>query len=194
MVAWKRFPVPEFDRDAFKDMAYEAPPILSAAEAADLITKRDAGDASVYGAYAVIPDDALFDRFTIQGEHRHAIMCLLPDEPVHLLGRSWGWHIQRALILDSLDADSAEVTFEWRTPRPMNTRLGPEDGVTTNGGVAYVMTGNRYADHWIANRSIIQNDWEPGDGKSGFRLLAATDDELDDFHDCYLAFAWPAQG
>lgn len=192
MVAWKRFPVPEFDRDAFKDMAYEPPAVVAAADAEELVAKLRAGDESVCGGYVVMPDDALFARFAVEGDGRHALMCLLPDKPVHLLGRSWGWRIQRALIIDSLDAASAGVLHEWRTPRPMNTRLGPEDGVAADGGVVYVMTGNRCADHWIPNRSIIQNDWDPGDGKRGLRLLAASDDELDDFHDCYLAFTWAA--
>ena len=188
----KRFPVPEFDAEPFKDMTYEAPQALAAAEGAALAEKAKTGDASAIGAHAVTLDDGFFDHFDFKGEHRHAVLCALPQGPVQLLGHSWAWRIQRALVVDGLDASSAQVLHDWRTPRPMNTRLGPEDGVTLDGGPVVILTGNKYAEHWLGNRSIIENDWDPGDGKAGFRILAGSDDELDDFHDCYLAFTWDA--
>lgn len=191
MVAWKRFPVPEFDADPFKDMTYEAPAPITPAEAAALGEKAASGDASAIGGHVVMPDEALFEKYDIKGDHRHAVFCALPSNAVQLLGRSWAWPIQRALILDSLDAASANVLYDWRTPRPMNTRLGPEDGVSVTGSCV-VITGNKYADHWISNRTIVENDWQPEDASNGFRILSGSDDELDDFHDSYLAFTWSA--
>lgn len=190
MVAWKRFPVPEFDADPFKDMEYTAPEPISPSDAAALGEKAASGDAGAIGAHVVMPDEALFEKYDIKGDDRHAVFCALPSGSVHLLGRSWAWRIQRALILDSLDAGSANVLYDWRTPRPMNTRLGPEDGVTLTSGSCVVITGNKFADHWLSNRSIVENDWQPEDAANGFRILAGSDDELDDFHDSYLAFTW----
>ncbi len=192
MVEWQRFPVPEFKHEEFKDMEYEALALITAEDAAAMIGKLKGGDASVCGGHAIMPDDALFDRFSIKGDHRHAVLCLFPDKPVTLLGRTMAWFNQYALVLDSLDASSANILHEWRSPRPMNTRLGPEDGVPMSGGACYAIAGHLFADHYIGNRSIIQNDWDPGDGKAGFRILGNTDDELDDFHDTNLAFTWPA--
>ncbi len=192
MVAWKRFPVPEFNHDEFKDMSYTPPAIISQAEASNLITKCQSADEMVYGGYAVMPDDALFDKYAFKGEHRHAILCLLPNKPVQILGRSYAWPIQRALVLNAIDPETSEIIHDWKTPRPMNTRLGPEDGATWEGGPVYILTGHKYSDHWISNRSIIQGDWNPWDGDNGFRILSSSDDELDDFHDCYLSFRWSA--
>ena len=192
MVAWKRFPVPEFDRDAFKDMEYQPPAVVAAADAEDLIAKLRAGDDSVCGGYAVMPDDALFGRLAVEGEQRHAIMCLLPDKPVHLLGRSWGWRIQRALVIDSLDPASTDVLHEWRTPRPMNTRFGPEEGVTLETSHVYILSGRIVSDYTRGNRVMIDNDWSPGNGSAGFRVIAACNEGADDFHDSCFQFSWQA--
>lgn len=190
MVAWKRFPVPEFNRNEFKEMAYTATTPLSPSDANALIERRKGEALDVYGGHVVMPAEALFERFKIRGEFRHAVMCLLPSAPVNLLGRSWAWKIQRALVLDSLEASSANVLHEWKTPRPMNTRLGPDDGVTVAGGTCYVITANKYADHWLGNRSIIDREWRPGSGRTGFRILGSSDPEIPDFHHTYLAFDW----
>ena len=192
MVAWKRFPVPEFDHEAFKAMGYAAPTLLSVADAEALIAKRAGGDESVCGGHAVMPDDALFERFAVQGEHRHAVLCLLPEKSCHVVGRTYAWPIEGVFVLDSLDPASATALHEWKTPRPMNTLIGPEDGVELAGGAYVIMTGHRYADHWVSNRSIIENDWDPGDGRAGFRILCGSDDDKDDFHNCVLSFTWPA--
>jgi len=192
MVAWKRFPVPEFEHDAFKDMAYTAPAVLSLEEGDALAARFRAGETDIAGAHAVMPGAALFDRFQIRGEDRHAVMCLLPARPTHLLGRSWAWKIQRALVLDSLEPGAANVLFDWKTPRPMNTRLGPEDGVELTQDVCYVITSHKFADHWLANRSIIENNWDAGHGRRGFRVLGGSEPGMDDFHHTYLAFDWRA--
>jgi hypothetical protein len=190
MVAWKRFPVPEFNHNEFKEMTYAPAAALSPSDAAALEAKCRAGSPDLYGGHVVMPAEPLFERFDIRGEFRHAVMCLLPPSPVHLLGRSWAWKIQRALILDSLDPERATVLHEWKTPRPMNTRLGPDEGVTMAGGTYYVITANKFADHWLGNRSIIDPGWSPGAGRKGFRILGSSDPEIPDFHHTYLAFDW----
>ena len=192
MLKYKRFPVPEFNRDELKDLAWQAPSPLAQDEIDRLIEKRNAGDASVYGAYAVMPGEALFDKFAFRGEHRHALMCLLPDGETTVIGRSWAWPIQGAKLVDSLDPEGCSVIADWRSMRPMNTRLGPEDGIEVGGGVLYALMGHRYADHWIANRTIVQGDWAPASGGDGFRIVSSSDDDLDDFHDCVLSFQWGA--
>ena len=191
MVAWKRFPIPEFDHNQFKDRPYAAPTALSLDDANALLAKFTANHAPC-GGHVVMPTEALFERFQIKGEHRHAVMCLLPSSPVYLLGRSWAWKIQRALVLDSLDPASAKVLYDWKTPRPMNTRLGPEDGETFSGTVCYVIMVNRFADHWLGNRSIIDAAWDPGAGRKGFRILGSSEPGMEDFHHTYLAFEWSA--
>lgn len=193
MVAWKRFPVPVFEHEVFKDMAYTAPAALSLQDADALAASlRGGGKSDVGGAHFVMPSEALFDRFQIKGEHRHAVMCLLPARSTHVLGRSWAWKIQRALVLDSLDAGAAKVLYDWKTPRPMNTRLGPEDGVELTQDICYVITGNKFADHWLGNRSIIENNWESGHGRKGFRILGGSEPNMDDFHHTCLVFDWQA--
>lgn len=192
MVAWKRFPVPEFDYEPFVEMEYEKPDLHTASQIADMAGQASGGDGSACGGYAIEPSADLLEKFSIKGDDCYAVAAVLPAKPVHLLGRSHAWRIQRALVLDSPDPGSAKIVHDWTTPRPMNSRLGPDDGVTLDGGVNYILTGNKYADHWLCNRTIIQNDWDPGDGRKGFRILANTDPELDDFHDCYLAFTWAA--
>ena len=139
-----------------------------------------------------MPGEALFDKFAVRGEHRHAVLCLLPNGESTLFGRSWAWPIQRGLVLDSLDPDGCTVIADWRSTRPMNTRLGPEDGVTVGGGALYALMGHRYGDHWIANRTIVQGDWSPASGGQGFRIVSSSDEDLDDFHDCVLSFQWGA--
>ncbi|MBX9590923.1 MAG: hypothetical protein K2X43_16670 [Hyphomonadaceae bacterium] len=182
MVAWKRFPVPEFKHEEFKDMAYTTPATVS----------PDDARGRPPGGHVVLASKELLERFQIRGEFAHAVMCVLPQQPTHLLGRSWAWKIQRALVLDTLDAASAKVLHDWTTPRPMNTRLGPDDGVTLPGGTCYVITASRYADHWLGNRSIVQGDWMPAPGRQGFRVLGSSEPDASDFHHTYLAFDWPA--
>jgi hypothetical protein len=183
----KRFPIPEFDRDQFKNLDWSQPKLLSRQEQERLIAAAKKGDSKAFGCYPVAADDAFFDHFELKGPHRHAVMCLTPPKGARLAGRSWAWPIQRALVVDSLDPARAAVLQDWKTPRPMNTRLGPDDGVALEGGVAFVVVGHRHADHWVVNRTMAQ----PGkSGGSGFSVLSATGDDANDFHACNLSISW----
>ena len=182
----KRFPIPEFDRDQYKNMEWKPPKLLSGDEQAKLIAAAKAGDVTAYGSYPVEADAAFYDRFKLQGPHRHAVMCILPRKEVKLVGRSWAWPIQRAVVVDSLDVEKAKVLQEWKTPRPMNTRLGPDGGATLEGGVVYALFGHSYSDHWISNRTL--KDTKGVAGGKGFNVVSASDQ--DDFHACNLFFSW----
>lgn len=186
-MAYVRFPVPEFNHREFKDMPWQAPNFLGDADIKRLAERQKAGDVQAYGAYAIKPADAFFEALKVRGDHRHAVLCVLPDKPVKLLGRSHAWFIQRAVIVDSLDPGTMKTVVEWTTPRPINTRLGPDDGVTVNGGVLYAVCCRKYADYWIGNRTILDNDWNKG---RGFRILSASVEDVNDFHEIYLAFSW----
>lgn len=184
----KRFPIPEFDRDQYKNLSWEQPRLLNAQEQAKLVERATAGDASAYGMYAVEASDAFYERFGIRGEHRHVVMCLLPRTEVKVQGRSWAWAIQRALLVDSLDPTKARVVQEWKTPRPMNTRLGPDDGVKIEGGVVYAVFGHRYSDHWVSNRTLPEaRDSVRG---KGFGVVSSSDPANNDFHSCNVSFSW----
>jgi len=178
----KRFPIPDFDRDQFKNRAWVAPKPIDEGEQARLAAS------GAYGAYPVKASAALAEKFGLRGDHLHLVMCVLPNKPVQLNGRSWAWYIQRGLVIDSLDPAKAHVLADWKTPRPMNTRLGPDAGVTLPGGVVYLFCGHRYSDYWIANRTLV--DSEAPAGAQGYSVLSATDDDNDDFHACNLSFSW----
>ena len=184
----KRFPIPAFDRDHYKNMEWNPPKVLSESERARILAAAKAGDRSVVGSYVVDADDAFYERFRIRGPGRHVVMCVLPPGPVRLVGRSWAWYTQRALIVDSLDAAVAQVLHDWTTPRPMNTRLGPENGVEVENRVVYAVFGHRYADHWIPNRTM--QDPRAGADAKGYAVISATDTSNNDFHACNLAFSW----
>lgn len=182
----KRFPIPEFDRDQYKNMEWREPRLLDEKERKALAAKAASGDASAFGCHAVQAPEALYERFKLRGPHRHAMMCLAPKAGVRVLGRSWAWQIQRALVLDSLEADAA-VVHEWTTPRCMNTRLGPDNGVEVPGGALYVVVGHQYGDHWIGNRAM--RDPRPAQA-GGFTLVSSSDESNNDFHACNLTFTW----
>jgi hypothetical protein len=183
----KRFPIPQFDRDQYKNMEWTPPKLLSRDEQEKLIAAAKAGDVRTFGSYAVEADEAFYERFRLRGPHRHAVLCMLPRDKVKLFGRSWAWPIQRAVLVDSFDAASAKVLHEWKTPRPMNTRLGPDDGVTLEGGVVYAVLGHMYSDYWISNRT--RSDARGvADGK-GFDVVSTSHDDRD-FHACNLSFRW----
>jgi hypothetical protein len=182
----KRFPIPEFDRDQYKNMKWTPPRLLSADEQATLVAGAKAGDSKAVGCHAVEAGAAFYDRFKLQGPHRHAVMCVLPRAQVKLVGRSWAWSIQRALMVDTLDAEKATVLHDWKTPRPMNTRLGPDNGVTLDGGIVYAVFGHQYSDHWISNKTL--NDVKGVPPGKGFNVVSASDQE--DFHACNLFFSW----
>lgn len=179
MVAWKRFPIPEFEYAEFKDMAYAPPERVAPASA----------KANPAGGYAVDVDPALAEKLSFKGDHLHGVLCVLPSAGAHVTGRSHAWRIQRLVLLDGTDA-GASVATDWKTTRPINTRLGPDDGIDLPGGAYLLLTGHRYGNHWISNRTIVQNDLDLGGGRKGFRVLGASDDEIDDFHDSCVVFEW----
>ena len=178
----KRFPIPDFDRDQYKNLAWLKPQGLPSAEA------LKANDAAASEPIAVAINSQLAAKFKFEGAHLHAMMCTLPPGPVSIVGRSWAWPVQRALILDSHDASSAKVIADWTTPRPMSTRIGPDNGIEHQGGPVYGLTGHRYGDHWISNRSL-GGEKSPG-SSHGFSVLSASDDEINDFHACNIYFSW----
>jgi hypothetical protein len=184
----KRFPIPEFDRDQYKNLDWSEPKYVSPEEQARLIAAAKSGDEKAYGCYPVQANDAFYERFKLQGQHKHVLMCLFPSKDVKVMGRSWAWPIQRAIVVDSLDPARAKVLQEWTTPRPMNTRLGPDDGAVLGGGPVYVVAGHKYADHWIVNRTMVEK--KAPAGARGFGLLSATEDDNHDFHACNLTFSW----
>lgn len=186
-MAYVRFPVPEFDYKPLKNMSWQEPAWLSASEIDRIVAAQKKGDSTVLGAHPTKPSDAFFEKLSVTGGQRHAVMCVLPNKPVKVVGRSRAWFIQRAIGVDSLDSGAMNTMFEWTTTRPICTTLGPVDGITLHGGIVYVVCGRRYGDHWIGNRTILDNEWKKG---RGFRVLSAADDGPDDFHEVCLTFEW----
>jgi len=182
-MSYMRFSIPEYDHDQFKGMNWAAPELLSSEDSEKRASSSDPGCVAV-----AAPDD-VFEKFDIRGDHRHAVMCIVPEN-AHLLGRSWAWWNQRVVIVDSLDLDAMNVVHDWKAPRPVNTRLGPDDGITLPSGVYYVLSCHQYDDHWIGNRTILQNDWDGGDANDGYRVLATSKDDSAAFGECCLSITW----
>ncbi|MGI9406885.1 MAG: hypothetical protein ACR2O4_11000 [Hyphomicrobiaceae bacterium] len=187
--AWKRFPVPEFDYRSLKGLTYAPPKAISSDDASRIVEAANASDASAAGGYAVEPDPALLERLSFAGDVRQMILCALPGDDRHLLARSNAWFNQQVFVLDA-NAEKGEILFDWQTPRPNNTRLGPEDGVALDRSVIYLLSGRVLDDHTRGNRLIIDADWDPGDGRQGFRVLAGCDEGEDNFHDSYFELSW----
>ncbi len=173
----KRFPVPEFDRHSLKNLEWTPPEVQSSDEL------------SGAGCYAVQGNDSFYEKFSFRGEHLLAVACKLPSEEVAVWGNSYAWPIHRVIITDSLDADSCTVLADWTTPRPMNTRLGPDGGITIQSPEAYVLIGHKIANHWIANRVILDNQWTDSK-ENGFRILSSSEEKINDFHDSVVYFQW----
>ncbi len=173
----KRFPVPEFDRHSLKNLEWNAPAIAPG-------PKHDE-----FGCVAVDASAALYNKFQFCGDHLMAVACTLPNTSITLSGNSFAWPIQRAVVIDSLAPDSCRIIADWTTPRPMNTRFGPDGGVTVNATELYVLIGHKVADQWVANRLLLDNDW-PGNQGHGFRILASSETEINDFHDAIVYFEW----
>ncbi len=184
----KRFPIPPFDYERFKNMDWAPPKLLSPSEQTRTISAARSGSGDALGGYPVAADARFYERFRLRGPHQHAVMCVLPPREVKLVGRSHAWAIQHALVVDSLDPDRSRVLYEWTTPRPMNTRLGPDDGAALPGDVAYVVCAHRYADHWVVNRTLVAD--ESSAATPGFSVISASDDGINDFHACNLSFRW----
>ena len=185
-----RYPVPEFEHDDLKDREWNVPDYLDSDAQKRLTEAAGQGDESAVGAYPVMPEDALFDALEIRGEHRHAVMCLFPTAPVRVLGRSYAWARQQVFILDSLDAADHRVLASFNTPRPMNNRLGPDNGIEIDTRACYTLFAHMVADYFVGNRTLIEADWRAPETGNGFRVCSAYDDELEDFHDAVLHFSW----
>lgn len=184
----KRFPIPAFEYAPYKNMEWTEPKYASREEQAKLVQAAKSGASDAFGCYPVQADPPFYEHFKLRGEHAHALMCLLPAKEINLVGRSHAWSIQRALVVDSLDGQRSNLMYDWKTPRPMNTRLGPDDGVTFVGKLLYVVCSHRYSDYWIVNRTLIDN--KNPEGRKGFAVLSASDDDINDFHACNLSFSW----
>ncbi len=173
----KRFPVPEFDRYPLKNLSWQPPTIQDSLSAKEL------------GCVAMNASAEYYDRFQFQGESLVAVACRLPDQELTISGNSFAWPIQRAVITDSLDASSCKILADWKTPRPMNTRLGPDGGIKERVREAYILLGHQFADHWIGNRIMLDNEWSGSLG-NGFRILSSSETQIDDFHDAVIYVEW----
>lgn len=180
----KRFPIPEFDHDELRALPWAPPAPLDPAEAQARI------EAGELGAWPVAADPVFFEAAGIHGEHRHAVVCAVPRDAL-LIGRSYAWRIQYVAAFEGLPGAAAGPCLEWATPRPMNTRLGPQDGVPVPARVLTLVCGHRHAERWIGNRPAVDAAWRPA-GASGLRVGWADDAECNDFHCAVAAFTWGA--
>lgn len=187
----KRFPIPEFEYEELKAIAWTPPAVLGADDVQARIDAAAAGDASACGAYAVAADDAYFGALDVRGDHRVAVVCVLPANGVTMTGRSHAWKLQGLMVTEGLPSANAPLLLQWKTPRPMNTRLGPEDGIPAPAPVMTLVCGHRFDDHWIGNRCAVDTDWKPGQGQ-GFRVLWSDEQQRNDFHSAVATFVWNA--
>src|SRR5205823_3250272 len=74
----KRFPIPAFDYQRFKNMDWAPPEYLSREEQVEKIGAANAGVGDGFGGYPVQADEKFYERFKLCGEHQHAVMCVLP--------------------------------------------------------------------------------------------------------------------
>ena len=185
----KRFPIPEFDHDALKGLDWAPPELLDPGAAARIVEAAEGGDESACGVYPVAAGDAFLDALSVRGDHRHALLCVMPGSGVTMTGRSCAWKIQRVVAASGVDGPPARLLVEWKTPRPMNTRLGPAEGIVAPAAAMYVVLAHRCSDYWIANRTIADNAWKGASGH-GFRILSCESDESGDFHAAVISFDW----
>ena len=179
-VAYVRFPVPEFDHKALRGLDWSEPDYLGED---DVIAKLD--DENTSGAFPLKAPEGVLDSFSVQGEHCHALLCIVPAG-TRLVGRSYSWWLQRAIILDSLGPENPDIIADWHTPRPVNTRLGPEEGIEIDSSLFYVISCHGLNDHWVGNRTLVQNM------DNGFRILGCAKDDTANFHEFCLTFTWGA--
>tara|TARA_Y100000588_G_scaffold263521_1_gene278210 strand:- start:265 stop:855 length:591 start_codon:yes stop_codon:yes gene_type:complete len=186
----KRFPLPDFDHVNLKDYPWSPPTLLTSGEALDKVAELSNGDITP-GCFAVSASDLFYENLNIEGENRHAILCVTPKIDIALIGRSHAWKKQRLTIVNSLEPDSMEILVDWRTARAMSTRLGPKEGITIPGGAWYVIVTNIISDKFIGNRSVIEQDTDTqSSGRNGFAILSSSEPEFSDFHDCNLYASW----
>ena len=186
----KRFPLPEFGYESLKDLPWSTPSLLNEEQIDNEILKAKSGQ-GVPGCFAVPASNAFFEHFNIAGDFRHAILCITPEIELSILGRSHAWKKQRLLIVDSLDPTACNVLIDWKTARPMSTRIGPKEGIKIRGGVWYVICAHIISDRSIGNRSIVEvkNSSEEELGNE-FSILSSSEPDFSDFHDCNLYASW----
>jgi len=186
----KRFVLPDFDYEGLKDSEWSSPTFISEEDAiqrAQAAMSEDASDAAIF---PVQVSDALYERFDIRGQHRHALLCITPRKELTLLGKSHAWKKQRLLILDAIDSNDAKVLIDWKTARPMSTRLGPIDGAQLPGGVWYVIFSHIIGDHFVGNRTLFGSTDQKGEEANRFSIMSSSEPEFNDFHDCNLYVSW----
>jgi len=182
-MAYIRFSIPEYDYKQFSGLSWSAPDLMSLENAENQTSLAEGGCCTVEAP------DGVFEKLDIKGEHRHAIMCVVPQN-AELLGQSYAWWKQRVVIVDSLDPGSMNILHDWRTPRSMNTRLGPDDGAALSAGTYFILTSHQYDDHWLGNRSVLDNEFDGAEAGNGFRVLATSKDGSDNFGETCLTFTW----
>lgn len=186
----KRFPLPEFQYESLKDLPWSKPSLLDKDQISEK-TLKQASNENTPGCFAVPAPDAFFEQFNIVGDFRHAVLCVTPEVQISILGRSHAWKKQRLLIVDSLDPTECKVLVDWKTARPMSTRLGPKEGSTIQGGIWYAIFTHMISDRLVGNRSLLQTDNTGQKGASdGFSILSSSEPEFSDFHDCNLYVSW----
>ena len=182
----KRFPLPEFNYEPLRDLAWSEPDYLSDLEVDRLVAMGTDGEECQQMSYPVRASDQFFKKFNVTGEYRHAVLCRTPNSDIHVVGRSHAWKKQRLIIVDSLDPDRYNVLLDWSTSRPMSTRLGPKEGVTMPGGIWFAVFAHMIGTHLVGNRTLTQT------GTDGLELsiLSSSESDMDDFHDCNLYLHW----
>lgn len=184
----KRFPLPEFNYEPLKNLEWTEPDYMGNEVIEKLMSTRVENGAGVPVCLPVPASDEFFERFGIVGEFRHAVLCISPNTDVRVTGRSHAWKKQRLIVVDSLDTENSNVILDWKTTRPMSTRLGPTEGTTIAGGVWFAMFTHIIGDHLVGNRTLERVN-SSGSEKS-FSVLSSSDPELNDFHDCNLYAEW----
>ena len=183
-MAYIRFSIPEYDYKQFNGLSWKAPDLMSLEETEKHTSISEGGCCPVEAPKEVL------EQLDIRGEHCHAGTCVVPSPGAHLLGRSWAWWKQRVVIVDTLVPGAINILHDWRTPRSMNTRLGPEDGVPLSSGTFFILASHQYDDHWLGNRTFLDNEWDGADANNGFRVLATSKDGSEDFSETCLTFTW----
>lgn len=186
----KRFVLPDFDYEGLKDLEWSSPTFISEGDAIQRAQSAMSEDGIDVGVFPVQVSDALYERFDIRGPHRHAVLCITPKRELTLLGKSHAWKKQRLLILDGIDNNNAEVLIDWKTARPMSTRLGPIDGTQLTGGAWYVLFSHMIGDYFVGNRTLFGSANQEGEGADRLSIMSSSEPDFNDFHDCNLYINW----
>jgi len=182
----KRFPLQEFDYEPLKDLNWIEPAYLGNDDIDRLVSTGTDGDGVQPTSLPVCASDDFFERFNIIGEHRHAVLCRTPNSTIRVVGRSHAWKKQRLIIVDSLDPAECSVLLDWKTSRPMSTRLGPKEGMTVSGGIWFAVFTHMVSAHLVGNRTLLRM----GEDGVGMSILSSSEPEINDFHDCNLYLHW----